>query len=123
MPAVSTNDRLARRIRIGTIAALAAGGLLLLAPSASSQTVTPQSVDPLQHFIDCAGVLITAPDIHAANCLPNNIGPEMKSLGSSNGSGNPCRIIKVEPTQFDGYDDDCYDDDSVEDNVLDGTNI
>lgn len=123
MPAVSTKHRLARRLRIGTVATLAAGALLLLAPSASSQTVTPQSVDPLQHFIDCAGVLITAPDIHAANCLPSNIGPEMKSLGSSNESSNPCRFISVEPTQFDGYEDDDCHDDSVEDNVLDGTNI
>ncbi len=77
MPAVST------KLRIGTIATIVAGGLLLLAPGASSQSVTPQSVDPLQHFIDCAGVLITAPDIHAANCLPSVIGPEMNSLASS----------------------------------------
>lgn len=87
MSAVSTKHRLARRIRLGTIATLAAGGLLLLAPSASSQTVTPQSEDPLQHFIDCAGVLITAPDIHAAYCLPSNVAPERYALGG--GSGNP----------------------------------
>jgi|GEM_PF-2798328 len=87
MPAVSTKHRLARRIRLGTIATLVAGGLLLLAPSASSQTVTPQSVDPLQHFIDCAGVLITAPDIHAAYCLPSNVAPDSYALGG--GSGNP----------------------------------
>lgn len=82
MPAVSAKHRLVRRIRIGTIGTLVAGGLLLLAPSASSQTVTPQSVDPLQHFIDCAGVLITAPDIHAANCLPSNVPPETTALGA-----------------------------------------
>ena len=88
MSAVST------RLRIGTIATVVVGGLLLLAPGASSQSVTPQSVDPWQHFIDCAGVLITAPDVHAANCLPNNIGPEMKSLGSSSdGGGKDCRIL------------------------------
>lgn len=122
MPAVSTKHRLASRIRIGTIATLAAGGLLLLVPSASSQTVTPQSVDPLQHFIDCAGVLITAPDIHAANCLPSNVAPETRSIGpSGSGSDDPCRIIRVEPTQ-DSADDDCFKDDAIDDN-LDGTNV
>ena len=116
MPAVSS------KLRIGTIATIVAGGLLLLAPGASSQSVTPQSVDPLQHFIDCAGVLITAPDVHAANCLPSNIGPEMKSLGSSNGSGTPCRV-RMTPTQFDSSnDDDCYEDDASQDGVADLTN-
>ena len=83
MPA--TSPRLTHQLRIGTIATIVAGGLLLLATSASSQSVTPQSVDPWQHFIDCAGVLITAPDVHAANCLPSNIPPETKSLASSPG--------------------------------------
>jgi len=116
MSAVSTGHRLARRIRLGTIATLAAGGLLLLAPSASSQTVTPQSVDPLQHFIDCAGVLITAPDVHAANCLPSNVGPETRALGAAgSGGGGPvdCRVLDgVEDiTQIDD-DSDCPDDDT-----------
>jgi hypothetical protein len=108
MPAVSTKHRLARRLRLGTIATLVAGGLVLLAPSASSQTVTPQSVDPLQHFIDCAGVLITAPDIHAANCLPSNVAPETRALGAAgSGGGGPvdCRVL-------DGYDDVIQIDDS-----------
>lgn len=97
MPAVSA------RLRIGTIATIVAGGLLLLAPGASSQSVTPQSVDPWQHFIDCAGVLITAPDVHAANCLPSNIGPEMKSLASDDDSGCPPRFRQIDAAQ----DDDC----------------
>jgi len=111
MSAVSTGHRLARRIRLGTIATLAAGGLLLLAPSASSQTVTPQSVDPLQHFIDCAGVLITAPDIHAANCLPSNVGPETRALGAA-GSGSyvpptKCRedVVLIDGDSGCDYDD------------------
>lgn len=117
MSAVST------KLRIGTIATIVAGGLLLLAPGASSQSVTPQSVDPLQHFIDCAGVLISAPDVHAANCLPSNIGPESKSL-SGTGSGDPKCPTIVRPSQFDGYeDDDCYDDSSQDDNVEDLTNV
>src|SRR5687768_9882132 len=98
MRAVSTNQRLTHRLRIGTIATIVAGGLLLLAHGASSQSVTPQSVDPMQHFIDCAGVLIAAPDVHAANCLPSNIGPETMSLASSPDDDDGCRVL-------DGVDD------------------
>jgi len=83
MPAVSTKP--ARRLRFLAILSTVAAAGLLLAGTASSQTVTPQSVDPLQHFIDCAGVLITAPDVHAANCMPNNIPPDMKSLAGNVG--------------------------------------
>ena len=97
MSAVST------KLRIGTIATIVAGGLLLLAPGASSQSVTPQSVDPLQHFIDCAGVLITAPDVHAANCLPNNIPPETNSLASSPDDDD----CFVQDDAFDTSDSDC----------------
>jgi hypothetical protein len=79
MPAVSPKPRL----RLVAAASFILGGAMILATSASSQSVTPQSVDPMQHFIDCAGVLISAPDVHAANCLPNNIPPEMKSLGGA----------------------------------------
>ena len=114
MSAVASKQQLIYRIRLGTIATLAAGGLLLLAPSASSQSVTPQSVDPLQHFIDCAGVLITAPDIHAANCLPSNVAPETRALGAA-GSGNEvddCRFLDgVEDViRIDGDSDCSYDD-------------
>ena len=109
MPPVST--QLTHRIRTGTTAPRAAGGLLLLASSANSQTVTPQSVDPVQHFIDCAGVLITAPDIHAANCLPSNVAPETKALGAA-GSGNFVEPKCVDDAiQLDG-DSDCRGDDT-----------
>ncbi len=110
MSAVSTKPSLTRSLRIGTIATIVAGGLLLLAPAASSQSVTPQSVDPWQHFIDCAGVLITAPDVHAANCLPSNAGLETKSLGASGDDDSKCPV-RLTQSQFDGYeDDDCYGD-------------
>lgn len=124
MPQVSTRLRFARSLRIGTIATIVAGGLLVLAPAASSQSVTPQSVDPWQHFIDCAGVLITAPDVHAANCLPSNVGPESRSLGaSSDGDDTKCPV-RLTPSQFDGYeDDDCYDDTGQDDSVDDLTNV
>lgn len=104
MSAVST------KLRIGTIATIVAGGLLLLAPGASSQSVTPQSVDPMQHFIDCAGVLITAPDVHAANCLPNNIPPETKSMASS--IGDPDNDCFDDAVQIDG-DSDCLREDDT----------
>jgi hypothetical protein len=101
MPA--TNPRLTHQLRIGIIATIIAGGILLLAPGASSQSVTPQSVDPMQHFIDCAGVLITAPDVHAANCLPSNIAPETKSLASSPDDAVGCQYDDA----VEDLDNDC----------------
>ena len=103
MTAFSTSTGLAKYLRmIGTVAGVTAGSLLILAGAASSQTVTPQSVDPMQHFIDCAGVLISAPDVHAANCLPSNIGPETNSLASTPGGGD---------------DHHCFEDDVIPDGV------
>ncbi len=117
MSAVSSKHQLAHRIRLGTIATLAAGGLLLLAPTASSQTVTPQSVDPLQHFIDCAGVLITAPDVHAANCLPSNVAPETRALGGGSINTPPeVRCVQADAV-LDGSSDCSTDDDGP---ILDG---
>lgn len=108
MPAVSTKPRFAGSLRIGTIATIVAGGLLLLAPAASSQSVTPQSVDPLQHFIDCAGVLITAPDVHAANCLPSNVAPDTKALGASGGGDDvDCFVDDAAQDGFEDLDSDC----------------
>lgn len=100
MPAVSTKARFFGHARlIGAIATIAAGGMVILAGSATSQSVTPQGVDPLQHFIDCAGVLISAPDVHAANCLPNNIPPEMKSLASPT-EDKPLSDCIIQPVTF-----------------------
>lgn len=116
MTAFSTGTGLAKYLRmIGTVAGVTAGSLLILAGAASSQTVTPQSVDPMQHFIDCAGVLISAPDVHAANCLPSNIGPETNSLASSPGDDDDC-VADVVILQEDDSDNtnDCFRDGSSE---------
>lgn len=121
MSAVSTKHRLVHRLRIGTIGTLVAGGLLLLAPSASSQTVTPQSVDPLQHFIDCAGVLITAPDIHAANCLPSNVPPETTALGAG-GDDDDSVHCPVLDGVLDGVQDSVGGCPKGQDDVIDGDN-
>lgn len=120
MNAVSTTAGFKRRMRlVGALATIAAGGLLILSGAANSQSVTPQSVDPVQHFIDCAGVLITAPEVHAANCMPSNIPPKTTSL-MSNEDGSNCA-----PSQDADSEDDvssCHrDSDNVPDNVEDDT--
>ncbi|MBK8084187.1 MAG: hypothetical protein IPK28_10325 [Devosia sp.] len=94
-------------------AAVIAGvtSLMVVGGTALSQPVTPQSVDPLQHFLDCAGVLISDPDVHAAYCAPNTIPPELGSLASSGGGGSPeCVADDV----FDDTDD-CGPDDIRDD--------
>ena len=117
MRAVSTKASLLRHLRlIGITATLAAGGLIL-AGSAASQSVTPQSVDPMQHFIDCAGVLISAPDVHAANCLPSNVPPDgIASLTSGPPDDDDCIPFDVIDDSASACDDIPVDD--VPDNVL-----
>lgn len=108
MKAVSTKAGRKTTVRqTHILAALAAASLLILSGSASSQTITPQSVDPLQHFIDCAGVLISAPDIHAQYCLPSNNPPETKSLLPT-GDGEDCITVRDDTDDaFDVSKDPC----------------
>jgi hypothetical protein len=71
-----------RMVRSGSgIAAVVALGLFAWSGPASSQNVTPpsgstpvtpQSVNGVQHFLDCFGVLITDSAAHAANCDPGH---------------------------------------------------
>ena len=97
MHPVSTSSRRSRRMHVFAVPAVLAGAaVLILAGTAISQTVTPQSEDPVQHFIDCAGVLITAPDIHAAYCLPSKVPPELAAptSASSPGEGSHCMLYE-----------------------------
>lgn len=123
MHAVSTKAGFKRHLRlIGVLTTIAAGGLLVLAGAANSQSVTPQSVDPVQHFIDCFGVMISAPEVHAANCMPSNIPPEMDSLASDDDGGNDCITLKrIQDADSEDDVSPCHDDDNA-DNVLDNTN-
>ncbi|WP_423066712.1 hypothetical protein [Devosia sp. CN2-171] len=109
MKAVSTKAGRKTTVRPTHIfAALAAASLLILSGSASSQTITPQSVDPWQHFIDCAGVLISAPDIHAQYCLPSNNPPETKSLMPTGDGGDCMTVVDDTADAFDVSKDPCF---------------
>ena len=41
----------------------------------------------IDHFVDCAGLLLSNPRAHAENCLPNRVKPNFDSLVSSNSDG------------------------------------
>lgn len=46
------------------------------------------------HFIDCAGLMLTAPSIHAENCLPNHIPDSLSSLATpSVGAAPPPPVV------------------------------
>ena len=94
---VKTTMRVAAKL-----AAIVGLGMLALSGPATSQTVTPQSVDPVQHFLDCFGVLVSDPDVHAAQCGP---GHEFFLPGPS--SGTPCQPL-ADDAFDDVYDDTCY---------------
>ena len=109
MRTTSTNSRRHALFRLAGLSAVIIAGGALLASVASSQSVTPQSVDPWQHFVDCAGVLISAPDVHAEFCLPSNVAPDDASLLEGK-DGPDC--IQRAPAQFDDLDEECYEDDT-----------
>ena len=74
--------------------ALGAGAVMLVAASggvANAQQVTPQSEDPWQHFVDCLGVMFSAPDVHALYCSPSQVPPELAEISS--GSSGDKRMI------------------------------
>jgi hypothetical protein len=57
---------------LATTTAVIGIGLFGFSGSASSQTVTPGSTDQVQHFLDCFGVMINDPQVHAAECSPGH---------------------------------------------------
>jgi hypothetical protein len=101
-----------RRIQIALTGARVAGilalGTLALSGSASSQTITPQNVNPGQHFLDCLGVLFNSP-VHAANCDPGHT----VFVSGSTGSG-PAGSPSDDTSDGDGNGGGCTDDDDVD---------
>ena len=73
--------------------ATAAGavGIIALGSVGGTQAVTPSSVSQLQHYLDCFGVMITDPDVHAAECSPSKGAPQFETL-SSPGTGEDCEF-------------------------------
>ena len=79
---------------------LAAGislGLLMAASgysAAAAGEVTPSSVNGVQHFFDCFGVLLHDGQAHQQYCSPGNAaGPGNSSLGSFSGGAVTCSEI------------------------------
>jgi hypothetical protein len=101
----SKSSRLAlNAARIATIFGL---GLFALSGPASSEGITPNTVSPVQHFLDCFGALITDPVAHAASCVP---GHDVFVSGSTGYGTAPCRLPQstqgLEVTG-DSFDDSC----------------
>ena len=67
----------------GLAATVVAAGFLGLSGAASSQSVTPEDVDHVQHFLDCFGVMITDPAAHAAFCQPGRAKPDEDPVTTS----------------------------------------
>lgn len=78
---------------VGLAAAAVTAGVIGFGGAATSQTVTPDSVDHVQHFLDCLGVLITDPDIHAAYCTPSRVSPELLDQLGSDGATYCTRAV------------------------------
>jgi hypothetical protein len=90
------------------IAAVVAMGLFALSGSASSQSITPNSVNPVQHFLDCFGAMISNPAAHAADCSPGHDAFVSGSTGFA--AGSECRTLTLQlgnEVQGDNVDESC----------------
>lgn len=76
-------------------------GIAITATSLTLAMVTAQPAQAIDrvgegfsHFIDCAGLMLTAPSTHAENCLPNHIPDSLSSLATlSTGAVPPPPVI------------------------------
>lgn len=76
-------------------------GIAITATSLTLAMVTAQPAQAIDrvgegfgHFIDCAGLMLTAPSAHADNCLPNHIPDSLSSLATpSTGIAPPPPVI------------------------------
>jgi len=84
------------------IAAVMGLGLLALGGPASSASITPNSVSPIQHYLDCLGALITDPAAHAANCAP---GHDVFVSGSTGYGSVHCKLLDTTQQQDETLDD------------------
>jgi hypothetical protein len=85
--------------RLPRLAAGVSLGLLMAASgysAAAAGEVTPSSVNGIQHFFDCFGVLIHDGQTHQQYCSPGNAaGPGNSSLGSFSGGAGPSCVEYV----------------------------
>lgn len=69
-------------------------GMVIL-PSGSAQAITPDVQAQADHYFHCLGLMLTDPEQHAEECLPNNIPNSNKSL-SEPSIGSPPPPTKPE---------------------------
>lgn len=51
----------------------------------------------IDHFVDCAGLMLRDPAQHAANCLPNRVKTPFTTLGTTNTMPPPPPPVEDEP--------------------------
>ena len=80
----------AKRRRNNSKAYLSGLGLatMMISPASAASPVTPDSVNPWEHFVDCFKVMLNDSAAHAANCDPGQPGPN-SSLTSFSGGASP----------------------------------
>jgi hypothetical protein len=60
---------------------------------AYAETVTPPQVSQAQHFLDCFGVMITDPAVHAAECSPSQVPPSTDQLAPTSSGPNCVPVL------------------------------
>jgi len=91
----SSSSRLVSRTGASAIFAIA----MSLSNIAASQamSITPDSVNPWQHIVDCWGAMVAGDPVHATDCSPGQPGPNTTLVTPVPGGGSgspPCNPVK-----------------------------
>ncbi|MET3926516.1 hypothetical protein [Devosia sp. 2618] len=87
---------LKKRLRLAAILLVSASAVAVAMPKANAfETV----VIGTRHFVHCFGLMIGKPDVHAQQCLPNNVHTEYGSISSMTGSAGDPVVAEEEPEE------------------------
>ena len=78
--------------RTGTSAIFAVAMLLSNVAPSQAISITPDSVNPWQHIVDCWGAMVAGDPVHATDCSPGQPGSNTTLVTPvpGGGSGAPC---------------------------------
>ena len=79
----------ARRPRAGLLQLLTGAGAAILFNLSGTTGAYALSVELFEHFLECKILLLTAPEDHASQCLPNRVPLSFGTLAPGQAGGPP----------------------------------
>jgi hypothetical protein len=91
-------------ISASTIIALVCGTAASALTAAPATSQDARVLPFVQHYLECAGWLVTDPTTHSANCLPSRVGIQFHTLALPGTDGGQARIVTTTPGKPDKPD-------------------